>query len=52
MIDRLDKDNSTPLGFLVNSEGVGRLFGDFNNNGILDSGDVTILMQMIVGLVT
>ena len=52
VIDRLDKDNSTPPGFLVNSEGVGRLFGDFNNNGILDSGDVTILMQMIVGLVT
>ena len=26
------------------------LFGDFNGNGILDSGDVTILMRKIVGL--
>ena len=52
VIDRLDKDNSTTPGFLVNSEGIGRLFGDFNNNGILDSGDATLLMQMIVGLVT
>ena len=28
----------------------GGLFGDFNGNGILDSGDVTILMRKIVGL--
>ena len=27
-----------------------RLFGDFNGNGELDSGDVTILMRKIVGL--
>jgi hypothetical protein len=29
-----------------------RLFGDFNGNGELDSGDVTILMRKIVGLPT
>jgi hypothetical protein len=28
----------------------GGLFGDFNGNGVLDSGDVTILMRRIVGL--
>jgi hypothetical protein len=28
----------------------GGLFGDFNGNGVLDSGDVTILMRKIVGL--
>jgi len=28
------------------------MLGDLNGNGMLDSGDVTILMQMIVGLVT
>ena len=28
----------------------GGLFGDFNDNGILDNGDVTILMRKVVGL--
>ena len=28
----------------------GGLFGDFTGNGILDSGDVTILMRKVVGL--
>jgi hypothetical protein len=52
VIDALDKENNTPSGFWVNSLGIGRMLGDLNGNGILDSGDVTILMQKIVGMIT
>ncbi len=50
IIDAWDFENSTTQGYLVNSQGIGFLFGDFNNNGMLDSGDVTILMQRILEL--
>jgi hypothetical protein len=52
VIDDWDQENYTESGFWVNSRGIGRMLGDFNNNGMLDSGDVTILMRKIVGLVT
>jgi hypothetical protein len=52
VIDDWDQENDTESGFWVNPQGIGRMLGDFNDNGILDSGDVTILMRMIVGLVT
>lgn len=52
VIDDWDQENDTESGFWVNSQGIGRMLGDFNDNGMLDSGDVTILMQKIVGLVT
>jgi hypothetical protein len=52
VIDDWDQENNTESGFWVNSQGIGRMLGDFNNNGMLDSGDVTILMRKIVGLVT
>ena len=52
VIDEWDQENNTQTGFLVNPLGIGRMLGDLNGNGMLDSGDVTILMQMIVGLVT
>jgi len=51
VIDDWDQENDTESGFWVNSQGIGRMLGDFNDNGMLDSGDVTILMRMIVGLV-
>ncbi len=50
VIDVWDFENNTTQGYLVNSQGIGFLFGDFNNNGMLDSGDVTILMQRILEL--
>ena len=52
VVDFWDQDNSTQSGLWVNSVGIGRMLGDLNGNGILDSGDVTILMQIIVGIVT
>ena len=52
VIDSWDQENNTQSGFWVNSVGIGRMLGDLNGNGMLDSGDVTILMRMIVGLVT
>lgn len=52
VIDDWDLENETESGFWVNSQGIGRMLGDFNDNGMLDSGDVTILMRKIVGLVT
>ena len=52
VVDFWDQDNSTQSGLWVNSVGIGRMLGDLNENGILDSGDVTILMQIIVGIVT
>lgn len=48
IVDVWDLENDTVQGYLVNPEGKGFLFGDFNNNGRLDSGDVTILMQRIL----
>ena len=51
VIDVWDMENDTQSGFWVNPQGIGRMLGDFNNNGMLDSGDVTILMRIIVGLV-
>jgi len=52
VVDSWDQENNTQSGFWVNPVGIGRMLGDLNENGMLDSGDVTILMQMIVGLVT
>ncbi|MCX9083993.1 MAG: hypothetical protein OIN87_04240 [Candidatus Methanoperedens sp.] len=52
VIDALDQENNTPSGFWVNPFGIGRMLGDLNGNGILDSGDVTILMQKVVGMIT
>ncbi|MCX9083995.1 MAG: hypothetical protein OIN87_04250 [Candidatus Methanoperedens sp.] len=52
VIDKWDRENNTTPGFWVNPLGIGRMLGDLNGNGILDSGDVTILMQKIVGMMT
>jgi hypothetical protein len=52
VIDSWDQENNTKSGFWVNPVGIGRMLGDLNGNGELDSGDVTLLMQKIVGLVT
>lgn len=52
VIDVWDRENNTTPGFWVNPLGIGRMLGDMNGNGILDSGDVTILMQKIVGMMT
>ena len=51
VIDVWDQENNTQSGFWVNPQGIGRMLGDLNGNGMLDSGDVTILMRMIAGLV-
>ena len=51
VIDDWDQENDTESGFWVNPQGLGRMLGDFNDNDMLDSGDVTILMRKIVGLV-
>jgi len=48
VIDAWDSENNTTHGYLVNPQGIGFLFGDFNDNGTLDSGDVTLLMQKIL----
>ena len=52
VVDSWDQENSTQSGFWVNPHGIGRMLGDLNGNGMLDSGDVTLLMRMIAGLIT
>ena len=52
VIDVWDQENNTQSGFWVNPVGIGRMLGDLNGNGMLDSGDVTLLMRMIAGLIT
>ena len=52
VIDVWDQENSTQSGYWVNPQGIGRMLGDLNGNGMLDSGDVTLLMRMIAGLIT
>jgi len=52
VVDSWDQENNTQSGFWVNPQGLGRMLGDLNGNGMLDSGDVTILMRKIAGLIT
>ena len=52
VIDIWDQENNTQSGFWVNPHGIGRMLGDLNGNGMLDSGDVTLLMRKIAGLIT
>jgi hypothetical protein len=52
VVDSWDQENNTQSGFWVNPVGIGRMLGDLNGNGMLDSGDVTLLMRMIAGLIT
>ena len=52
VVDSWDQENNTQSGFWVNPVGIGRMLGDLNGNGMLDSGDVTLLMRTIAGLIT
>ena len=43
--DLWDKEPDTPRGYLVNSEGLGRKWGDMNGDGKLTSADALTLLQ-------
>jgi S-layer protein (TIGR01567 family) len=47
--DVWDADNSTPSGYWVNSEGIGRKWGDMNGDGKLTSVDALMILQAAVG---
>ena len=47
--DVWDMDNSTPAGYWVNSDGVGRMWGDMNGDGRLTSVDALMILQTAVG---
>ena len=47
--DVWDADNSTPAGYWVNSDGIGRMWGDMNGDGRLTSVDALMILQMAVG---
>ena len=46
--DVWDTDNSTPAGYWVNSDGVGRRWGDMNGDGKLTSVDALMILQAAV----
>ncbi|KAB3547300.1 MAG: hypothetical protein C5617_004470, partial [ANME-2 cluster archaeon] len=46
--DAWDADNSTPSGYWVNSEGIGRKWGDVNGDGKLTSADALMILQAAV----
>ncbi|RZN31987.1 MAG: hypothetical protein EF813_12035 [Methanosarcinales archaeon] len=43
--DAWDLDNSTPAGYWVNSQGIGRMWGDMNGDGWLTSVDALMILQ-------
>ena len=47
--DVWDADNSTPAGYYVNSNGIGRRWGDMNGDGVLTSVDALMILQAAVG---
>ncbi|MEA3324657.1 MAG: S-layer protein domain-containing protein, partial [Euryarchaeota archaeon] len=47
--DLWDKESDTPYGYLVNSEGIGRMWGDMNGDGKLTSVDALMLLQAMAG---
>ena len=47
--DVWDADNSTPAGYWVNSDGIGRMWGDMNGDGKLTSVDALMILQAAVG---
>ena len=47
--DVWDVDNSTPSGYWVNSDGIGRRWGDMNGDGELTSVDALMILQAAVG---
>jgi len=47
--DVWDADNSTTPGYWVNSDGIGRRWGDMNGDGKLTSVDALIILQAAVG---
>jgi S-layer protein (TIGR01567 family) len=47
--DFRDKEPDTPRGYLVNSQGIGRMWGDMNGDGKLTSADALTLLQAAAG---
>ena len=47
--DVWDADNSTPPGYWVNSDGIGRRWGDMNGDGKLTSVDALMILQAVAG---
>ena len=47
--DVWDADNSTLSGYWVNSDGIGRKWGDMNGDGKLTSADALMILQAAVG---
>jgi S-layer protein (TIGR01567 family) len=47
--DVWDADNSTPSDYWVNSDGIGRKWGDMNGDGELTSADALMILQAAVG---
>jgi hypothetical protein len=47
--DVWDMDNSTPSDYWVNSDGIGRKWGDMNGDGELTSADALMILQAAVG---
>ena len=47
--DAWDVDNSTPSGYWVNSDGIGRRWGDMNGDDKLTSVDALMILQAAVG---
>ncbi|MEA3281047.1 MAG: S-layer protein domain-containing protein [Euryarchaeota archaeon] len=46
--DVWDTDNSTPPDYWVNSDGIGRMWGDMNGDGKLTSADALMILQAAV----
>jgi len=47
--DLWDKEPDTPQGYWVNSDGIGRRWGDMNSDGKLTSADALMLLQAAAG---
>jgi len=47
--DVWDADNNTPSDYWVNSDGIGRKWGDMNGDGELTSADALMILQAAVG---
>jgi S-layer protein (TIGR01567 family) len=47
--DVWDADNSTPAGYWVNPQGIGRMWGDMNGDGWLTSVDALMILQAAAG---
>jgi S-layer protein (TIGR01567 family) len=47
-----DKEPDTPKGYLVNSDGIGRMWGDMNGDDRLTSADALMLLQAAAGKIS